>query len=474
MPNVEVEPGSFRDRTGRIVYADGAVYRLLSRQGQAEWRALSSSDFFRQCLQEEKIIATEEAGWEELGPEVSFSPESWPGLLRHQRIPFISYPYEWSFDMLKDAALLHLDLLRRALAADMLMKDSSPYNVQWHGTDPVFIDVLSFQRLEQGEPWSGYRQFCQLFLNPLLLEAYKKVDFRPFLRGSIEGITPAQCDALMSLRDRFRRGVFSHVYLQSKLENRFAHSRQPVKGQIQQAGFDKSLIERNVQNLHRLIARLRKTEGSSPWSDYVRQHSYSDGDQQAKADFVRRGVSMIGPNLVWDLGCNVGEFSRIAAEAADYVVAIDSDSLTVGRLYRQLKHEGNRKILPLVVNLADPSPDLGWRCRERRELSARGTPDLTLCLALVHHMVIGANIPLDEFIDWLASLNSSLIIEFVSKEDPMAQALLRNKPDQYRDYNQALFEECLRKHFRLRHRRVLTSGTRVLYLAERIRPSLPG
>ncbi|HSR52807.1 MAG TPA: class I SAM-dependent methyltransferase [Acidobacteriota bacterium] len=468
MPNVELEPGSFRDRSGRVVYVDDAVYRLLSRQALEEWQLLASSAFFRRCLEEGQIVATREADWDELPPDLNFSSQDWPGLLKHQRIPFISYPYEWPFEMLKDAALLHLRLLREAMAEGMLMKDSSPFNVQWRGTNPLFIDILSFQPMEEGEPWSGYRQFCQLFLNPLLLEAYKNVDFRPWLRGSIEGITPGECNALMSLRDRFRRGVFSHVYLQSKLESRFGNTPQSVKGQIKQAGFSQAMIERNVRNLEKLIGRLRKKGGSSAWSDYASHHSYTDQDHRAKADFVRRAADSLSPRLVWDLGCNVGQFSRIASEAAEYVVAIDGDPLTVHRLYQQLKREDNSKILPLVMNLADPSPALGWRGRERKNLSARGTPDLTLCLALLHHMVIGANVPLAEFIDWLASLGSSLVIEFVSKEDPMVEALLRNKPDQYDDYDEAVLEKCLQDHFQVRERTELSSGTRVLYLAERV------
>ncbi len=459
------EPGSFRDRNGRVVYSGDAVYRVLGASAFRNWRVLSASEIFRRFVDMGKLVATEEI---DPGPELdSFGVAGEiAGVLRHQRIPFISYPYEWSFGMLKDAALLHLELLSAALDDDLILKDASAFNVQWFGPRPTFIDIPSFEILEAGEPWVGYRQFCQMFLYPLFLQAYKDAPFRPWLRGSIDGIAPGDMNALMSARDRLRPGVFTHVYLQAKLQSRHSASQENVKGQLKTAGFSKDLIRANVRRLERMIHKLQWTPGGSEWSDYAQSHNYSDEDFDLKRTFVRDAVAARTRHIVWDLGANTGTFSRIAAKAGAYVVATDADHLAVERLYRALKEEGETQILPLVMNLADPSPNLGWRGLERKDLTTRGRPDLVMALALIHHMVISANIPMRDFVDWLADLGTDLIIEFVSKDDPMVHALLKNKEDNYFDYEIDYFENCLAQGFEIARRESLGSQTRTLYYAQ--------
>jgi len=169
--------------------------------------------------------------------------------------------------------------------------------------------------------------------------------------------------------------------------------------------------------------------------------------------------------LAWDLGANTGTFSRIVAEHAEYVVAMDADHLAVDRLYRSAKRDGLTNLLPMVIDLTDPSPNLGWRGLERKSLLERGRPDLTLCLALLHHLVIGGNIPLPELVAWLAGLGGDLIVEFVTREDARVRQLLRNKTDQYSDYDVGVFEDCLGRHFDVARRFPLASGSRILYHA---------
>ena len=214
-----LEPGSFRDPDSRVFTADRRVLRLLSDQGLADWRQLSSSPLFQQLVDEGRLVATEEV--EDAGDVPEAIHGGVAGVLEHDRIPFVSYPYEWSFEMLRDAALLQLGILRRALESGMVLKDSTPYNVQFRGAAPVFIDVGSFEPLREGEPWAGYRQFCMLFLYPLLLQAWKDVPFQPWLRGSLNGIAPQEMRNLLSLRDRFRRGTLTHVFLHARLEQRY-------------------------------------------------------------------------------------------------------------------------------------------------------------------------------------------------------------------------------------------------------------
>jgi SAM-dependent methyltransferase len=379
----------------------------------------------------------------------------------------VSYPYEWTFSMLQDAALLQLDLLLGALERDLVLKDSTPYNVQFRGARALFVDVGSYERLRPGEPWAGYRQFCMLYLYPLLLQALKGVRFQPWLRGSLEGITATEMRGLMSARDRFRRGLLTHVFLHARLERgRYADRGGEVRQDLRRAGFRKELIVANVRKLRTLTERLRWDPPVGVWTAYGERNTYSDEDAARKEDFVREASRACSPGLVWDIGANNGRYSRIAAEQARTVVAIDADQGPLELLYRELRDAGDERILPLTVDLADPSPGLGWRGLERSALADRGRPDLVLALALVHHLAISANVPVSEVVDWLAGLGSALVIEFPTREDPMVKKLLAPKREGlHPDYELGFFERCLTEAFTIERSERLVSGTRILFFA---------
>jgi hypothetical protein len=464
MSAATIEPGSFRDPHSRVVESDGAVLRLLSEQGLEDWNALAASRLFARAVEDGRLVGTElETGAVDLPDGLV---DGAAAVLRHEVVPFVSYPYEWTFSMLKDAALLQLELLRGALDENLILKDSSPYNVQWRGTEPVFIDVGSFERLRDGEPWVGYRQFCMLFLYPLMLQAYKGIPFQPWLRGRLDGIAPQELRALMSARDLLRGGVLGHVVLHARLERRHADSERDVKRELGKAGFKKELIVANVKRLERLVRKLEWRPGSSEWSEYGPRGHYSDADAAAKDDLVRRVAAEREHELVWDLGCNDGRLSRIAAAHARTVVAMDADAAVVDGLYRMLRAGGETAILPLYMDVTDPSPALGWRGEERRTLSSRGKPDLTLCLALVHHVAISGNVPVREFLGWLRSLESKLVIEFPTTDDPLVRRLLARKQEgTHPAYERGYFERALAELFDVQSSEELSSGTRVLYVA---------
>lgn len=463
MTTTRFDPGSFRDREGRVYYRGDKVCRVLSPRAAEAWEALSSRDFFRRLSAEGRIVGTRETALPDPLPE---GPAPWVKALEHERIPFVTYPYEWSFHMLRDAALLQLDLILEALDEGMILKDASAYNVQWRGRRPVFIDVASFDRWE-GDPWIGYLQFCRLFLYPLMLTAYRGLPFGPWLRGSVDGIAPEDCDRILSWRDRLRPGVFTHVYLHARLQSGAGSADRSLRQELREAGFAKELIARNVKGLRKIVRNLTWRPGKSHWSTYAGDNTYGRQERETKERFVREAARDRRRRLVWDLGSNTGEYSRIVAPHADYVVAIDGDPQAVDDLYLALGNEGFDNVLPLVNDLADASPAIGWRHRERRALLERDKPDLTLCLALIHHMVLAANVPLDEFVDFLASLGSDLVIEFVGKGDPMVKRLLRNKPDVYDDYEIEVFEKCMARYFDVARRETYHSGTRHLYYARR-------
>ena len=456
------DPGSFRDRHARVIYHEGGVYRGLSAQGYAAWQQLSRSRLFGRFSESGGIVGTKEV------PLASVPPaRGWTAVVQHDRIPFISYPYEWSFGMLKDAGLLQLDLLLAGLDEGLILKDCSAYNLQWRGAQPVFIDTSSFEPLRPGEPWPGYRQFCQMFLYPLMLQAYKDIPFQPWLRGSLEGISPEACDAVMSPRDHLRGGVLLHVHMQARAQAAMADTKRDLRTDLRKAGFSPALIRANAQRLRRLVAGLSWRRAKSTWSDYADTHSYDEANAAAKQEFVRTATAARPRRLVWDLGATVGVFSRIAAEQGAYVLALDADHLAAERLYQTLARERDRRILPLVMDLADPSPGLGWRHAERKVLEERGTPDIIYALALVHHMVITANVPLGEWMTWICSLAPEVVIEFVGKDDPMTERLLRNKDDQYTEYSRESFERLLEERMTIVRAHPLQGGRRVMYHAKR-------
>jgi hypothetical protein len=456
---MQPEPGSFRDRDSRIFYDGEAVFRLLSAQGLEDWQLLAASELHSRFSESGRLVPTE------LIEDDVKSRNGWVGLLRHERVPFVSYPYEWSFSMLKDAALLELDLVLAGLDEGLILKDASPYNVQWNGAQPIFIDVGSFERLRPEEPWAGYRQFCMLFLYPLLLEAYRGIPFQPLLRGSLEGVEPAVARQLFSLRDLLRRGVLAHVVLHQRLERRHADRGGEVRRELQAAGFGSELIRANVVRLRKLVARLETRNAESAWSGYGDCNTYSHDESRLKAELVRTTARALKPRLVWDLGCNDARYSRVAAEHARYTLAVDSDRTTVDRVYRALAAEGERSVLPLAVDIADPSPALGWRNLERKTLVERGAPELTLCLAVVHHLTITRNIPMRSFLEWLRDLGCVLLIEFPSEEDPMVRVLLDAKrPGTHDDYRRASFEQLLSELFTVESALQL-SETRTMYRA---------
>ena len=457
----QFDPASFRDPAARVLRRNGQILRYLTSAALRDWVSLSSTKFFKAFTDSGRLVATEPA----TDPQHPPLSAPWVSVLRHQTIPVVSYPYEWCFSMLKDAALLQLDLLLAALDEGMTLKDSTPFNIQWVGARPVFIDIGSFTVADPAEPWTGYRQFCEMFLYPLLLQAYKDVPFHPWLRGSLEGVDARHCNNLMSVRDRLRPGVFAHVYLLSKLQSRYEGTERNVREDLRSAGFSTQLVKHNVTRMKRIVARLTWTRARSTWSDYTDRNTYDQADREHKQRFVLEAASSQPRAVVWDLGCNTGEYSRALSTCVDHVVAIDADHLAIEHLYRTLKAENNSTILPLVGDLADPSPGLGWRNLERQTLDDRSRPNLILALALVHHLAIARNVPLPELVAWLASFHADVVVEFVAPEDAMVQRLRRNRDTLDVGYTQQRFEACLSEHFFIAKKERLQSGTRTMYYA---------
>jgi hypothetical protein len=374
--------------------------------------------------------------------------------------------------MLKDAALLHLEILERAITAGWILKDASAYNVQWRGVRPVFIDIPSFVPYKVGAPWGGYRQFCMMFLYPLMIAAYRGIDYLPFLRSSLEGIDPDTANRILSGASRLRRGVIGHVYLHSKMQKRYASQdlaeAKKLKGgsspkKRNEIAHTLSMVLGTIQALRGTVDALSFGAEQTAWANYKNDHSYDVDSLEAKKQFVHGCIEFRRPTTIWDFGCNTGIFSRIAAPYADHVVAFDQDAAAVQALYNDLKSAGPNNILPLVINLANLSPDQGWRGRERQTLEKRGKPELILSLALIHHIVISSNIPVLEFASWLRDFDADIVLEWVGPDDPMTQMLLRNRTNQYDDLLLGNFECILSRHFKVIRSQILKDGLRKIF-----------
>ena len=461
------ERGSFRDRSGRVFHRHGQVFRALGHDGLQDWDVVSQKPFLQTAMQSGCVVRTDAVA-DVAPPGTGFDCTA---VLHHATIPVITWPFDWSFNMLRSAALLTLELLEQALLDDAILKDATPYNVQFVGSCPVFIDTSSIVPFEPGQIWDGYRQFCQMFLYPLMLQSWKNVNFQPWLRGSLEGIAPGDFSSLLSLRDLFRGGAFSHVWLHARLQ-----AQRTVKPQVadsmKASGFSRDMIINNVRGLRRIVQRLTWRTEESTWSDYDKNSEPVQRDAAAKEKFIeevcqsRSGQSRSGQSrawkTVWDLGCNQGRYSRLAAMHAETVLAIDADHLSVDRLFVALNAERNRTITPMVCNLADPAPSLGWRLQERQSLEHRSKPELVFCLALIHHLVIGCNLLLADVIDWLASLKATVVLEFVDRKDAQVQQLLSNRKDVFSDYTRESFRALVDRAFVVVKEQSLADGTRTL------------
>jgi len=457
------EEGSFRDEHNRVYYEGEAVLRGVSRQALDDFGEYSQLPFFADAMAAGRIVHTAQETDAKLTGGVL--ADGWAGVLRHQRVPVISYPYEWSFGMLRSAALLHLDLLAKSIPAGWVLKDATAYNVQFVGARPCFIDVTSFERYRKGAPWGGYRQFCMMFLIPLMLSAYRGIDFRPLLRSRLDGIDPAEAARYFPRSAGLKPGVAAHVFLHARLQSAYSDVALDAKpGKAMNHSQD--MVLGVIDGLRRLVSRLDLPKAVTAWSHYDETHSYEDDSYQRKQDFVRRHVAARRWGRVWDIGCNTGTFSRICMPHADEVVAMDGDAIAIEKLYREQKKDKAGNLTPLVMDLANLSPNQGWLGAERKSIEARGRPDFLLCLALIHHMVIAANIPLRSYIEWVRSLGAATIIEFVGRDDDMTRKLLKNKTKQHDDYTQANFEAVVAEMFTIKEALPLKGGLRTIYYLE--------
>jgi hypothetical protein len=451
---------SFRDPSAFVFWRDGQPYRQIHQSFASEWDAFEASPLKRGLADQRRLIPHERVGL-----DLASTPEA-HAVIRPERIEFLSYPYEWTFGELREAALLTLDIQLEAIAAGWTLKDASAYNIQFHDAHPIHIDSSSFERLPDGAPWIAYRQFCEQFLAPLALVARRDVRLSDLLRLGPDGIPLDLASQLLPRRAWLDFGLVSHVQLHARAQIR--HGTDDDEGRAaRDVRLPRGRLEGLIRNLRSTVAGLDWQPGGTEWADYAEHTSYGERAAADKDRLVDAFLRQVPGTRAWDLGANTGRFSRIAADAGKRVIALDIDPAAAERHFRDVRAAGRSDILPLVVDIANPSPALGWAGRERRSLLDRADADVILGLALMHHLAITRNVPLPMILDLFAELAPWAIVEFVPKDDPMVRRLLATRRDVFADYDLDGFRAAAATRFETIREEPISDSPRVLFLLRR-------
>ena len=452
-------PSSYKDPSGFLFLRDGILYRQINAAYKEDYDFALDSGLLKALIGAGLLIDHKEASL-----QYAASPDAYK-VIKPYFIPFVSYPYEWCFSELKDVALLTLEIQKRALGHGMTLKDASAYNVQFIGSKPVFIDTLSFSRYRGGLPWIAYKQFCEHFLAPLALMSYTDIRLNQLSKIFLDGIPLDLAIRLLPFRARFNFSLFLHLYLHASSQRRFAGKALP-KSRFS-SGMNSSSLKGLIESLESAIKKLTLKNKRTEWSHYYGETNYSEEALARKKELVSAFLDDMHPKTVWDFGANTGFFSRVASNKDIQTVAFDIDPVAVEKNYLESKKKRETNILPLILDLTNPSPSIGWQNKERSSLIERGPVDTVLSLALIHHLAIGNNLPFGMIADFLHTICRSLIIEFVPKSDSQVKRLLVSREDIFPDYNKESFEREFSKYFTIRNSAKIYDSERTLYLMER-------
>jgi hypothetical protein len=448
---------SFRDPSGFVFQKDGIIYRQVNKTFKEDFDHFTGGGCYDHFIKNEWLIPHEEI------TENLSGSDNWYKTLRPQKIPFISYPYEWCFDMLKDAALLSLQLAKTGSSFGIIVKDATPFNVQWLKGKPIFIDTLSFERYDPSKSWIAYRQFCESFLSPLLLMYYTQQPMQSLLLAHPEGIPLSIARSLLPWRSKFSFHTYLHIHLHDRLA-----SKTTVKETHQQNNFSEKKLLRLIDSLQSLIQALHWKGNATAWNKYYDEANQRNDYMLQKKKIIAKWISEL-PGLYTgvDLGANEGQFSSLLAGSDIQTIAADFDHSAINKLYQKTKKENERNILPLVIDLANPSPAGGLNNRERISFIERTNADLGLALALIHHLAIGKNIPFEKVSEFFKNITDYLIIEFVPKRDERVQFMLKQKKDIYQEYTEENFVRTFEKYFFIQKKQEIAESGRALFQMKR-------
>ena len=444
-------PASWRDPSGFIFEKNGMPYRQVNKSFKEDFDLFINSGCYDHLVKKDLLIS------HEVIKENLSGFDEYYLTLKPKKIDFISYPYEWSFDMLKDAALLTLQLVKETIPFGLILKDATPFNIQWHNGRFIFIDTLSFEKYNE-EPWIAYRQFCENFLSPLLLMYYAKTPLQQLLLAYPEGIPLSITKNLLPKRSRFSLNIYLHVHLHAKVgEKSKGQEQKPVK-------LSKQKLINVITSLESLIGKLKLPEQRTTWSEYY-DEAHSKKYLEEKRIIIQKWVDQLqNMSAAADLGANTGEFSKLLAEKNIRTITTDFDAYCINHLYNEIKKNRLQNIQPLILDLSAPSPAIGVNNEERNSFIDRCKIDLVMALALIHHLAIGKNIPFEMVADLFSRIGKNLIIEFVPKEDEKIKIMLNQKKDIYTSYTQENFENAFKGYFDIKAKQAINSSGRTLYL----------
>lgn len=451
------DPSSYRDPSGFIFEKDGVLYRQVNQSFREHYRHFIDSGCYTSFVKKGWLIPHKEIEQNLTGDA------DWFLTIQPERLSLVTYPGEWSFDMLRDAALLTLQLVKEAISFGLILKDATPLNIQWHNGRLVFIDTLSFELYNPEKPWIAYRQFCECFAAPLLLMHYRKQPLQQLYLAYPEGIPLQIAKALLPPKSRFNIHTYLHIHLHARFDKKNNTATASAKG-----GFSKHKMLNLVSSLESLVTQCKLPEQDSTWSGYYDEAATRTGYLEQKQKIITGWLQQLsGVHTVADLGANDGVFSKLAAGLGKQVWAADQDPYCINRLYKQVLEQKDKNIQPMIIELANPTPASGVNNTERKSFITRCQPDLVMALALIHHLAIGKNIPFSLIAAFFAGLSNYLLIEFVPKEDEKVQLLLAHKEDIYPGYHLHAFEESFGTLFTIEQKEPVTGSKRWLYLLKR-------
>lgn len=444
---------SFRDPSGFVFIENGEFFRQINKSCFVDFNLLHSTGLYEKLSHNSLLIS-----YEIVSENDEFK------VIKPFRIPYISYPYEWSFNQYTDAAILTLDLTLIALEYGMILKDASAYNIQFDGTRPVFIDTLSFTKYKENTPWVAYGQFCRHFLAPLALMAYRDLRLNQLMRVHIDGIPLDIVSALLPYKTKFNLALSLHIHAHAKQQSVHATD---MDGKAKNIFIPKRSLIAILNNLRTTIERLNKRKTDTEWVRYYENMlNYSDEAIEIKNTILRDMLRKINPRVVCDIGANTGRFSAVSAEIADLTIAYDKDMEVVDQHYCSLKAADKKGILPLVTDILNPSPAIGWELSERMSIFERGRFDCVMALAVIHHICISGNLPLEMVARFFTRLGEHLIIEFVPKSDSQVKKLLSTREDIFPYYTKEGFEQAFLRYYDIVEISHITGSERTMYLMQ--------
>ena len=441
MQTLKAEPGSFRDPYGKIFYVDDNILRVARYDGINRINFISKNNLLEKLISQDYLIDSK------ITNQYDSIIDNIEGkiIIKHKKIPFISYPYEWSFEQLKDAAIHHLDLHLFLLENNATLIDASAYNIQFNINKPIFIDILSIKEYVEGEFWLAHKQFCENFLNPLILKSKKGINFNNWFKGNLDGIKTEEIYSILNIKDFFSYNIFTNIFLMNYFDKKILKEESKKKIDLGKKKLSKVALVSILKQLRSFIKNLNYVKSKTTWDTYSQNNTYKKNEEDEKKKIVTNFILKNKFNHLVDMGCNDGVYSEISlSSGCKLVVGFDYDLNSVENAYIKAKNE-NLNLLPLYLDAANPSSNLGWNETERKGFKARAKFDGMLALAFEHHLAIAKNIPLEQTLKWLINIAPKGLIEFVPKNDETIKKMLLLKGDIFNDYNEQNFKDIILK-----------------------------